>query len=69
VTIRALLFADGTALGDLVESALLRHGCAILARDPRAARTALEAQPSPCLIAVAADSAAAPALSLRKAAT
>jgi len=65
VTIRTLLLADNPVLGSLVESALSRQGCGILARDPDTAQTVLEAQPSPCLIAIAADGPAAAALCRR----
>ncbi|HYU34200.1 MAG TPA: PAS domain S-box protein, partial [Thermoanaerobaculia bacterium] len=65
MTIRTLLFADNPVLGRLVEMALSRQGCDIFARGPDAAQTELEAQPSPCLIAIAADGPAAAALCRR----
>jgi diguanylate cyclase (GGDEF)-like protein/PAS domain S-box-containing protein len=65
VSIPALLFVDHTAQGHLVEAALGRCGCEILARDPDAARAVLAARPAPCLIVIAAGGPAAEELCRR----
>jgi len=62
VTIQALLFGDHLVLRRLVETILLQHTWKIVARDPEAARTILEAQSSRCLVVVVADGPQAVAL-------